>query len=391
MVAASSGMGWWGGRKRGGGDGGDGEFLKTQSSSSARLPRSPTCCASFKKMIGKIGAAVMVGILGIVGWIYKAIRPPLPKKLNSVCSNRVKLRDGRYLAYREIGISKQEALYKMIFIHGFNCSKDLNLSISQEMIEELRIYILFFDRSGYGESDPNLKRCVKSEALDIEELADKLELGSKFYVMGISMGAYPAWSCLKYIPHRLAGLSLVASHINYYWPGFPSNLAAEGFERLPAADQWTFRVAHYAPWLFNWWMTQKWFPTFSFANNSTDIFSPGDLEILKKLAESPSVEEAQAQEKIRQQGVYPSLYQDIMAGHGKWEFDPMDIKNPFPNKEGSVHMWQGCEDRIIPFQMNRYIAKKLDWIKYHEIADAGHLFFVNQSSIEAILRELFLG
>ncbi|KAM7496290.1 hypothetical protein LguiA_020704 [Lonicera macranthoides] len=256
-----------------------------------------------------------------------------------------------------------------------------------EIIEELRIYMLFFDRSGYGESDPNPKRFVKSEALDIEELADKLELGSKFYVMGISMGAYPAWSCLNYIPHRLAGLSLVASHINYYWPGFPSNLAAEGFERLPVADQWTFRVAHYAPWLFNWWMTQKWFPTLSFTNSSTDIFSPGDLEVLKKLADSPSVGE----EKIRQQGVYPSLYQDIMAGHGKWEFDPMDIKNPFPNKEGSVHMWQGYEDRILPFQLNRYIAKKLHWIKYHEIADAGHLFFFNQSSCEAILRELFLG
>lgn len=62
--------------------------------------------------------------------------------------------------------------------------------------------MLFFDRPGYGESDPNLKRFVKSEALDIEELADKLELGSKFYVMGISMGAYPAWSCLNYISHR---------------------------------------------------------------------------------------------------------------------------------------------------------------------------------------------
>lgn len=81
-----------------------------------------------QKMIGKIGVAVMVGI---VGWIYKAIRPPLPKKLNSVCSNRVKLRDGRYLAYRETGVSKQEALYKIIIIHGFNSSKDLNLPISQ--------------------------------------------------------------------------------------------------------------------------------------------------------------------------------------------------------------------------------------------------------------------
>ena len=54
-------------------------------------------------------------------------------------------------------------------------------------MEELGIYLLAFDRAGYGESDPNPRRDVKSEALDIEELADQLELGQKFYVLGTSM------------------------------------------------------------------------------------------------------------------------------------------------------------------------------------------------------------
>jgi len=38
--------------------------------------------------------------------------------------------------------------------------------------------------------------------LDIEELADQLGLGSKFYVVGLSMGGQVIWNCLKYIPHR---------------------------------------------------------------------------------------------------------------------------------------------------------------------------------------------
>lgn len=77
-----------------------------------------------------------------------------------------------------------------------------NLWFFQEIVKELGIYIVSFDRPGYGESDPNPKRTVKSMALDIEELADQLELGSKFYVIGISMGGQVLWSCLKYIPHR---------------------------------------------------------------------------------------------------------------------------------------------------------------------------------------------
>ena len=69
-------------------------------------------------------------------------------------------------------------------------------------MEELGIYLLAFDRAGYGESDPNPGRNVKSEASDIEELADQLELGHKLHVLGVSMGGYTVWGCLQYIPHR---------------------------------------------------------------------------------------------------------------------------------------------------------------------------------------------
>lgn len=73
---------------------------------------------------------------------------------------------------------------------------------SQDLVEELGICFLFFDRAGYGESDPHPSRTVKSEAYDIQELADKLNIGPKFYVIGLSVGAYSVYSCLKYIPHR---------------------------------------------------------------------------------------------------------------------------------------------------------------------------------------------
>lgn len=196
----------------------------------------------------------------------------------------------------------------------------------QELIDELKIYFLFFDRAGYGDSDPNPKRSVKSEAYDVQELADKLQIGSKFYVIGISMGAYPIYSCLKYIPHRhvaqfayklqasyvflplalqhfcfvifsyvflstyrLAGASLVVPFVHYWWPCLPANISNEAFNRLLPQDQWSFRVAHYTPWLFYWWMTQKWFPSLSIVAGNMAIFSQSDLEILKKCSEAPSV------------------------------------------------------------------------------------------------------
>ncbi|KAK2640713.1 hypothetical protein Ddye_022476 [Dipteronia dyeriana] len=52
-----------------------------------------------------------------------------------------------------------------------------------ELIEEFKIYFLFFYRPGNGESDPDPSRSMKSEAYDVQELADKLQIGPKFNVV----------------------------------------------------------------------------------------------------------------------------------------------------------------------------------------------------------------
>ncbi|XP_058092418.1 uncharacterized protein LOC131238838 [Magnolia sinica] len=336
--------------------------------------------------------AVLVLVVILIGWAYQAIQPPPPKFCGSpdglpVTSPRIRIRDGRYLSYKERGVPKDTATYKIIIAHGFADSKDCVIPVSPELVEELGIYLLSFDRAGYGESDPNPKRSVKSEAFDIQDLADQLEIGSKFYVIGISMGAYSAWSCLKHIPHRLAGIGLIVPMVNYWWPSFPANLSGDGFRTLPEQDQWTLRIAHYAPSLLHWWMTQKWFPSLSLLKGHQGSYSHQDREILQNIASTPSV----FQDKARQQGDYESLHRDLIVGLGKWGFDPMDLNNPFPHNKGSVHIWQGYEDKIIPVALQRYVSKRLPWIQYHELPDSGHLLAQANGVTDTILRALVLG
>lgn len=92
-----------------------------------------------------------------------------------------------------------------------------------------------------------------------------------------------------------------------------------------------------------------------------------------------------------QQGIHESLNREMIVGFGSWEFDPMDLQNPFPNNEGSVHLWQGDEDGIVPTILQQYIAKKLPWIKYHELPGAGHMFPYADGMAEAIIKTLLLG
>lgn len=345
-------------------------------------------------MTVKVAVAVVVCL---IGWAYVAILKPPPTKVCGtpggppVTSLRVRLSDGRHLSYREDGVPKEDAKYKVIIMHGYASCKDFNLIFPKELVDDLKIHLLSFDRAGYGESDPHPKRSVKSEAFDIQELADILQIGNKFYVIGLSMGGYPAWSCLKYIPHRLSGAALVVPVANFWWPSVPASLSKETLRSLPLQGQWAIRVAHYTPWLSYWWLTQKWFPSFSILEPNSPLFSNSDVKILQKFLNIVGSSLQDSNQKVRQQGDYESLVRDMIIGFGKWEFDPTDVANPFPNNEGSVHIWQGFDDKIIPYKLYRYISEKLPWVRYHEIADIGHLLPFKDNYSEVIIRELVLG
>ncbi|KAK3010375.1 hypothetical protein RJ639_012600 [Escallonia herrerae] len=349
---------------------------------------------SFQLPSGLFKKISLIFFVGLLAWGYKATRPPPPKTCGSpdgppVTASRIKLTDGRFLAYKEHGVSKETAKYKIVFVHGFDCCRHdafIATTLSPDIIEGLGVYIVSFDRPGYGESDPNPNGTVKSLALDIENLADHLGLGSRFYVVGFSMGGQLIWTCLKYIPHRLAGATLIAPVVNFWWPSFPSNLSKEAFDQQFPQDQWTLRVAHYVPWLTYWWNTQKWFPASSIVAQSSAVLSRQDLQLMPK---RPSRKEYEAQ--VRQQGEYESVHRDYNIGFGTWEFDPMDLKNPFPHNEGSVHLWHGDEDGIVPVTLQRYIAQQLPWIHYHELPGAGHMFPFADGMSDAIIKALLIG
>lgn len=321
------------------------------------------------------------------------IQPPPPKMCGSpngppVTAPRIRLKDGRHLAYKEHGVPRDVAKYKIIYVHGFRSGRHnviVAATLSPEVIEELGVYIVSFDRPGYGESDPNPKQTVKSMAMDIEELADQLGLGSKFYVIGYSIGGQAVWSCLKYIPNRLA--TLLAPAVTYWWPNFPANVLNEAFNQKSRKDQWVIRVAHYAPWLVYWWNTQELFPASSVLANNSDVLSSQDKEITSRIySRKDSVSQP-----VTEQGEFESLHRDLIVTQGAWEFDPLDLGNPFANNKGFVHLWHGDEDKIVPITMNRYIAEQLPWIWYHEVSGGGHFFPLADGMSNAIIKALLVG
>nr|DAD28818.1 TPA_asm: hypothetical protein HUJ06_030286 [Nelumbo nucifera] len=85
---------------------------------------------------GMFKRIVVVLLAGLSAWLYQATVPPPPKICGTpggppVTSPRIRLSDGRLLAYRETGVPKQDGKYKIIVVHGFSVCKDLELPFPQ--------------------------------------------------------------------------------------------------------------------------------------------------------------------------------------------------------------------------------------------------------------------
>ncbi|KAG6487870.1 hypothetical protein ZIOFF_056608 [Zingiber officinale] len=378
-------------------------------------------------MAGRAARLVMVAsfLAGLASWYYAVyIRPPAPTPCGSeggppVTATRIRLRDGRFLAYSETGVARGTAAYKIVLAHGFGGSRldaprvspvvtiessilviqvheslyqripggvyliDHTTSL-QGLLEELRIYMVGYDRAGFGESDPNPNRSLRSEASDITELADALELGPRFYLVGFSLGGHAVWASIKYIPGRLAGAALMAPVINYRWPGFPSNLSNEVYKKQQLGDQWALRVAYYAPWLLHWWMNQPWLPQSTVIKGTTHLPNRLDEQIHQYAIANKLFEERR--KLATQQGVQESFYRDMAVMFGKWEFDPMELSQPpFP-----VHIWQGDEDGLVPVTLQRYISSHLSWIEYHELEATGHYLAAVEGLGDVMLKALLV-
>lgn len=91
------------------------------------LARAPVLGCAGKRQPGAPVGAVVAGALG--RWIRGAVPPPPAARVCGtpggppVTAPRVRLRDGRHLAYAESGVRKEDARFKVVISHGFTGSR----------------------------------------------------------------------------------------------------------------------------------------------------------------------------------------------------------------------------------------------------------------------------
>src|SRR5918996_1653535 len=279
----------------------------------------------------------------------------------------VTTKDGRRIAYLEVG-DPQGPL--VLHNHGGPSSR-LEARLFAEVATEHGLRFVGVDRPGIGQSSPQPGRTYAGWAEDLVAIADALG-HPQFGVSGWSEGGPWPLAAAAYIdPARLRHVSSISGG-NY--GTFGDNWAAD---QLAKADALGGRLAlRFKPGFRLMYtaigLTAKRFSG-TYMKRLLRSVNEYDRQVIARPGIGPAVAEMSAECFTQGAG---GLVTDAELLYRKWAFDVTTIERP-------VHMWQGTDDTLVPFSINKTIADRMPGAVWHPVEGAGH--FVAVGSAEDIL------
>jgi pimeloyl-ACP methyl ester carboxylesterase len=278
----------------------------------------------------------------------------------------IRLRDGRRLAYTELG---EPNGVPIVHQHGMPGSR-LDHQAEPEFYRSLGVRVITPDRPGYGLSDPHPRRRLLDWPSDVAELADSLGI-SRFGITGLSGGGIYALACAAAISHRVTDVVVTGCPGPMQRPG-----ALAEMRFMTRAGVW---LGSHAPWLLESGAALltglvRRFPRF-FVDHFNDGIPPADRRWLF----APQVNRG-AVDNLRE-ALRPGAWgyvQDIRVLARPWGFVLEDIRVP-------VHLWHGDEDRVIPLHHGRYLASVIPGATLRIGPGEAHMLMWNH--LEEILME----
>lgn len=288
--------------------------------------------------------------------------------MDGLATKAVTARDGRTLAYCEVGASTGPLV---IHNHGGPSSR-LEARLFADAAARKHLRFLCVDRPGYGKSSPQPTLSHASWADDLTTIADALGY-DEFGVTGWSGGGPSALAAAAYIdPARLRHVTYIAGAA---YGTFGDNWAADQLSKIDALGgslalhcEPGFRLMYATLGI-----TAEYFRG-TYLKQLRKALNEYDQEILLQPEIATAFAETSAE--CFAQGC-DALVCDAELVYRKWAFDVTAIERP-------VHMWQGTEDRLVPFSINNHVAERMPGAVWHPVAGAGH--FVALGAVDDLLR-----
>jgi pimeloyl-ACP methyl ester carboxylesterase len=230
------------------------------------------------------------------------------------------------------------------------------------------------ERPGYGLSDDRRGVSLAQSAEDMKALADALGL-DRFAVIGVSGGGPHALACVAALPDRCLAAATIAGVAPYPAEGLDwmAGMGPENIEEFSAAIAGTETLSP---------MLER------FAADLADVQGAQVAESLGGLVSEV--------DKASLTGAFAdylatSFRRSVSAGIGGWRDDDLAFTRPWGFDlaaiDRPVAIWQGDQDRMVPFAHGAWLAAHLPGARVHLSPGQGHLS-LTVGSFERIVLDL---
>jgi pimeloyl-ACP methyl ester carboxylesterase len=234
--------------------------------------------------------------------------------------------------------------------------------------------LVTYSRAGYSESTRSPGRSVGDVVGDVAAILDHLG-AARCYTMGWSGGGPHALACAALLPERVIAASSVAGVAPYPAEGLDwmGEMGAENKLEFGAALQGPDQLQEFLEQAGAWVANAT---ADSVAADFGDLVSAVDVNsITGEFAEWLALG---FRESVRH-GIW-GWFDDDLAFLKPWGLDIGRIERP-------VAIWQGDQDRMVPFAHGQWLAGHVGSATPHLLHDEGHLSLA-VSSMGSILDEL---
>ncbi|TQS44036.1 alpha/beta fold hydrolase [Cryptosporangium phraense] len=218
-------------------------------------------------------------------------------------------------------------------------------------------------RPGYAGSTPQPGRTVASVAADVTALLDALG-ADRFLTVGWSGGGPHALACATLLPGRCAAAATIAGVAPYDAEGldWSAGMGAENVEEFGAAVAGPEPLSAYL---------ESQVPALAGVRGDQVAAALGDLvsEVDTNALTDAFADYTAGMFRAAVSSGIAGWRDDDLAFVRDWGFDLADVETP-------VAIWQGAQDRMVPFDHGRWLAAHVPGATVHLDEAEGHLSLV---------------
>lgn len=268
--------------------------------------------------------------------------------------------DGRLLSVFTAGRPEDDCVF---VLHGTPGVREM---FKPELEEGARrdLRYIAYSRPAYGGSDRQPGRSVADCALDICTIADQIGV-ERFYVIGESGGGPHALACAALLPDRVRAVALLASVAPIDAEGLEwgDGMGEGNITELDAAKKGPGTLEEYLEDEIRGLRSVK---TVAQLRAALDkhlgepdrvVFDGGYGAFLLT-----------AWKRITEDGIW-GWFDDDLALYENWGFELDQAVAP-------VTVWQGANDRIVPFSHGQWLAENLPRADFRLVPGVGHISLV---------------